>query len=261
MRISSRAWRKYQQAHAKVREAGQRELEEYFRKLPWDTDENRALLLLQSKAIELVERYGPADATLSAGMYDEIMAAQSANVPLAEVAATSPVAEIGADIGKAFKRATSSESAQVLTSQVVGRHIKRCGIRTMRDNAARDHAMWAWVCIGDTCAFCRALGSNGWQDASRKVLRGSHADHIHANCDCDFMVKMPGETLDIEGYDPESLLDEYEETDGMSSQDRINAMRRADYTAEYAEQRNTRRRELYALAHPESDNGTANEQS
>lgn len=255
MRISSDAWRKYQQAHAKVREAGQRELEEYFQTLPWDSDEELALRMLKAKAIELVERYGPADGALSAGMYDEIMASQSAGVPSARVAATSAPAEVSKDIEDAIRRATSTESARSLSSQVVGRHVKRCGIRTMRDNAARDHAMWAWVCIGDSCAFCRALGSNGWQQASRTVLRGSHADHIHANCDCDFMVKKPGETLDIEGYDPDALLDEYADASGGSSKDRINAMRRADYTPEYADERNARRRELYALAHPQADDG------
>ena len=51
-------------------------------------------------------------------------------------------------------------------------------------NAVRDGAEWAWVPHGDTCPFCITLASNGWQKASRKVLKGGHAEHIHANCDC-----------------------------------------------------------------------------
>ena len=123
----------------------------------------------------------------------------------------------------------------------------------MRNAAMRDGAMWAWVCIGDTCAFCRVLGSNGWQEASERIKAGNHADHIHGNCDCQFVVKPKGAKLEIDGYDPDALYAEYRAAGGFGSKDKVNAMRRADYTPEYAEQRNARRRELYAAAHPKDE--------
>lgn len=253
MRISKDRWIKYQRAHGKTRRAAQHELMQFSATLPWDTDEDEALRLLQAMAVELVERYGLADGALSAAMYDEIMAAQRAIVPAAVVADTSSSVEIAADIAEAIGKATSRESADSLASQVVGRHVKRCGIRTMQENAARDHTMWAWVCVGDTCAFCRAIGSNGWQVASKTILSGSHAEHIHASCDCEIMVKKPGESLHVEGYDPDALRDEYEAAGGRGSKGRINAMRRESYTPEYAAERNARRRELYAAARAERE--------
>ena len=257
MRVSSRAWRRYQQAHRALQDAAKRELEEYFDSLPWDSDEPRAMRMLQLKAVELAERYGTADATLSAGLYDGVMAAQGAHVPPAPVLPPN-MAYVATDVADAVRRATSAETARGLSGSALSGHVKRAGIRSMQAAAQRDRAQWAWVCIGDTCAFCRALGSRGWQVASKRVMAGSHAEHIHDNCDCQFAVSKPGETLDIEGYDPDALLDEYSDADpnGQGSRGQINSMRRADYTQEFADQRNARRRELYALAHPHDEAAT-----
>lgn len=252
MRVSRRAWRRYQQAHRALQDAAKRELEDYFDSLPWDTDEQRAMRMLQLKAVELAERYGTADATLSAGFYDEVMAAQGASVRPAPVLSPN-VSYVVRDVSDAVHRATSQETAKGLSCSALSGHVKRAGIRSMQAAAQRDHAQWAWVCIGDSCAFCRALGSQGWQVASRRVMAGSHADHIHDNCDCQFAVSKPGETLDIEGYDPDALLEEYEAADGHGSKGQINSMRRADYTQEFADQRNARRRELYRAARDEGE--------
>jgi len=257
MRVSRRAWRRYQQAHRALQDAAKRELEEYFDSLPWDVDEPRALRMLQAKAIELAERYGTADATLSAGFYDGVMVAQGAHVPPAPV--MSPNGRyVAQDVADAVRHATSAETARGMSGSALSGHVKRAGIRSMQAAAQRDRAQWAWVCIGDSCAFCRTLGSQGWQVASRRVIAGSHAEHIHDNCDCQFAVSRPGETLDIDGYDPDALLDEYSDADpnGDGSRGQINSMRRADYTQEYADQRNARRRELYALAHPHDESAT-----
>jgi hypothetical protein len=250
MRISSSAWRKYQRAHSMLQGEAKAQLEEFFDSLPWDEGEDKCLTLLAQRAVELLNRYGLADASLSAAFYDEVMEMQGANVPLAAIP-TPNTDFVQQDVVRAFRKATSRETAKSMTSSALSGHIKRVGIETMRDNAVRDHAMWAWVCISDTCAFCRTLGSNGWQQASKSVLAGNHAEHIHDNCDCQFVVKKAGETLEVEGYDPDALLAEYNDADGTSSRDRINAMRRADYTPEFAEQRNARRRELYAAAKEE----------
>ena len=243
MRISAESWRLYQRAHRELQDAARREFDEFFASLP-DLSDPQALRALQAKALELVERYGLADSSLSAAFYDELMAAQGASVPACE-ALVPDRGFVSIDMASAARRATSPEAMRALMGAVVEGNVKRSGVRSMQAAALRDRTAWAWVCVGDTCAFCRTLGSLGWQEASKSVRDGRHAEHIHGNCDCQFVVKAPGATLEIDGYDPDALLDEYSDAHGD-----INAMRRADYTPEYAAHRNARRRELYAEAHP-----------
>ena len=67
--------------------------------------------------------------------------------------------------------------------QGVSRMVKQAGADTTQKNAIRDGAEWAWVPHGDACPFCRMLASNGWQIASKNLLKKGHAQHIHANAD------------------------------------------------------------------------------
>lgn len=247
-RIGAAAWRRYREAHAKLRGDAAKRLEEYFDSLPWDEDGARAMRMLCAYADQLLLQYGTADAELSAALFDEVM---QGSAPMAELADLPSADIVAANMREAVGKATSTESARSLAGGEMQRMVKRCGIETMRANAVANRTMWAWVCIGDTCAFCRALGSQGWVEASRAVAAGTHAEHIHGNCDCEFVVRRPGDELEIEGYDPDALRAEYEAADGKSSKDIINAMRRADYTPEYAERRNARRRELYRAARDE----------
>lgn len=60
----------------------------------------------------------------------------------------------------------------------------------------------------DACPFCRMLASNGWQRASKNLLKKGHAQHIHSNCDCEFAVRFSRE-FDVSGYDPEEYLRQY----------------------------------------------------
>lgn len=107
----------------------------------------------------------------------------------------------------------------------VSRLVKRAGADTTLKNAVRDGAEWAWAPHGDTCPFCITLASNGWQKASSKVLKGGHAEHIHANCDCEFAIRFDHSTT-VAGYDPEKYLRQY-----RAAGSDVNAMRRIDYAA------------------------------
>lgn len=122
----------------------------------------------------------------------------------------------------------------------VSRLVKRAGADTSLRNAARDGAEWAWVPHGDTCPFCITLASNGWQNASDKVLKGGHAQHIHANCDCEFAIRFDHRTT-VAGYDPEKYLAQYNAAGGD-----INAMRRIDYAAR-KDAINAQKRAAYAV--------------
>lgn len=107
----------------------------------------------------------------------------------------------------------------------VSRLVKQAGADTTLKNAIRDGAEWAWVPHGDTCPFCITLASNGWQRASKKALKGDHAQHIHAHCDCEYAIRFDSRTT-VAGYDPDKYLEQYYAYGGD-----INAMRRAQYAS------------------------------
>ena len=103
---------------------------------------------------------------------------------------------------------------------------------------------------GDTCPFCITLASNGWQKASQKLLKGGHAEHIHANCDCEFAVRFRSGTT-VAGYDPDKYYRQYREAGGD-----INKMRRIDYAAN-RERINAQKRAAYAAQAYRKDLGAA----
>lgn len=72
-----------------------------------------------------------------------------------------------------------------------------------------------------------------------KLLKGGHAEHIHANCDCEFAVRFDGSTS-VAGYDPEKYLRQY-----RAAGSDVNAMRRIDYAA-HRERINAQKRAAYA---------------
>lgn len=129
-------------------------------------------------------------------------------------------------------------SAPLLQSGV-SRLVKRAGADTTLQNALRDGAQFAWVPHGDTCPFCIALASRGWQRMSKNALKNGHAAHIHANCDCEYAVRFDGKS-GVAGYDPEQYLAQYRAADGD-----LNAMRRAQY-AENKDKINAQKRAAYA---------------
>ena len=170
-------------------------------------------------AAALVTKYGEGSAELACQMYDALAAAQGALVPAAQPAATASPREVARMVN-----ATKDQNPANLTNGV-SRLVKRAGSDTTLKNAIRDGAEWAWVPHGDTCPFCITLASNGWQRASDKVLKGGHAQHIHAHCDCEFAIRFDSRTT-VAGYDPEQYLAQYNAAGGD-----INQMRRIDYAA------------------------------
>lgn len=121
----------------------------------------------------------------------------------------------------------------------VSRLVKQAGADTTLKNAIRDGAEWAWVPHGDTCPFCITLASNGWQRASKKALKGDHAQHIHAHCDCEYVIRFDSSTT-VAGYDPDKYLAQYQAAGGD-----INAMRRAQYARD-RDAINAQKRAAYA---------------
>lgn len=179
---------------------------------------------MSSYGYALATKYGEASASLSAQMYDEVAKASGMTLPAAEVANTVSYSEIAKAI---VKVAAQTQNAQNV-SNVVGRYTKRAGADTMLKNAERDGAQFAWVPAGDSCAFCIALASRGWQFISKKAFRNGHAEHIHSNCDCTYAVRFDKKT-NVQGYDPQVYKDMYYGAEGNTPQQRINYLRRTQY--------------------------------
>lgn len=169
----------------------------------------------------LVMKYGEASAALACEMYDAISVAEQANVPPAEPAPLPEYSETAKAINGTLKKSDNPD----YISGAVERLVKQRGADTMLQNAKRDNAEWAWIPSGDTCSFCLTLASRGWQPASKAVLQGGHAEHIHAHCDCTFAIRHDSST-NVAGYDPEKYREMYEKADGSTPKEKIKNLRR-----------------------------------
>lgn len=192
-------------------------------------------------AYGVATRYGEASAALSAEMYDLIAELSGMFFDPAQVAATATFAETAAAVNGVLSKSSNLE----MIGAAVGRLVKMAGADTMLQNAKRDGGQFAWVPNGDTCAFCIALASRGWQNAGN--INSNHAEHIHGNCDCTYAVRFT-ESGGVAGYDPEKYKRIYYDADlqGQSptAKNRINAIRREAY-AENKEKINAQKRSAY----------------
>ena len=229
MQITARTWNEYIARLSKLNEKAGQLMQEYV--AAHGIEDGPALIAYTNA---LVTKYGEGSAELACQMYDALAEASKANVPAAEPAATANYGEVARMVN-----ATKRQNPANLPNGV-RRLVKRAGADTTLHNAIRDRAEWAWVPHGDTCPFCMMLASNGWQKASAKLLKGGHASHIHANCDCEFAVRFDGSTS-VAGYDPEKYLRQY-----RAAGSDVNAMRRIDYAA-HRERINAQKRAAYAV--------------
>ena len=181
----------------------------------------------------LVTKYGEGSAELACQMYDALAAAARAGVPAAEPAEPASYGEIARMV-----QATKASPPQM--QRGVSRLVKRAGADTTLKNALRDGAEFAWIPQGDTCAFCLTLASRGWQKASQAAIKGGHAEHIHANCDCEYAIRFDGRST-VAGYDPDEYLRRY-----RAAGSDVNALRRVEY-AKNKERINAQKRAAYAL--------------
>lgn len=225
--IPSKAWLNYVARLAKLNEKAGQLMQAYT-----EAHEAADAAALISYAYGLVTKYGEGSAALACEMYDALAELQSAHVPAAEPAETAEYSVVARMVN-----ATRNSTPQLKSG--VSRLVKRAGADTTLKNAMRDGAEFAWVPSGDTCAFCLTLASRGWQRASRKAIKGGHAEHIHANCDCTYAIRFDPE-VNVEGYDPDAYLKAYRDAGSD-----VNELRRIHY-AENRERINAQKRAAYA---------------
>ena len=227
MRITATAWTAYTRQLAKLNKKAGQLMADYI--AAHGTGDTDALI---AYAHALVTKYGEGSAELACQMYDALAAAARAGVPAAEPAEPASYGEIARMV-----QATKASPPQM--QRGVSRLVKRAGADTTLKNALRDGAEFAWVPQGDTCAFCLTLASRGWQKASQAAIKGGHAEHIHANCDCEYAIRFDG-TSTVAGYDPDEYLRRY-----RAAGSDVNALRRVNYAAK-RERINAQKRAAYA---------------
>ena len=228
MRITATAWAAYTQQLAKLNKKAGQLMADYI--AAHGTRDTDALI---AYAHALVTKYGEGSAELACQMYDALAAAAKAGVPAAEPAKT-------ASYGEVARMVQATKASQPQMQQGVSRLVKRAGADTTLKNALRDGAEFAWIPQGDTCAFCLTLASRGWQKASQAAITGGHAEHIHANCDCEYAIRFDGRST-VAGYDPDEYLRRY-----RAAGSDVNALRRVEY-AKNKERINAQKRAAYAL--------------
>ena len=241
MRITATAWAAYTQQLAKLNKKAGQLMADYI--AAHGTGDTDALI---AYAHALVTKYGEGSAELACQMYDSLAAAARAGVPTAEPADPASYGEIARMV-----QATKASPPQM--QRGVSRLVKRAGADTTLKNALRDGAEFAWIPQGDTCAFCLTLASRGWQKASQAAIKGGHAEHIHANCDCEYAIRFDGRST-VAGYDPDKYLRQYRAADGdinklrrvnyAANKERINAQKRAAYAARKAAFTSTQNRAI-----------------
>ena len=228
MRITATAWAAYTQQLAKLNKKAGQLMADYI--AAHGTGDTDALI---AYAHALVTKYGEGSAELACQMYDALAAAAKAGVPAAEPAQP-------ASYGEVARMVQATKASQPQMQQGVSRLVKRAGADTTLKNALRDGAEFAWIPQGDTCAFCLTLASRGWQKASQAAIKGGHAEHIHANCDCEYAIRFDGRST-VAGYDPDKYLRQY-----RAAGSDVNALRRVNY-AKNRERINAQKRAAYAL--------------
>lgn len=229
--IKSKDWKKFINALAKINNAAAKEIEGLVGKGGLD---NMDLISLMGQVYRVASVYGEATAALTCEMYDAIAVAQNAKVPPAEPARPITLQEVKDTVNYALSR-----SPQMIPAET-GKLVKKMSTRTMRKNAARDGAKMALVPSGDGCAFCKMLGSRGWESARASK---SFEAHLHSHCRCEYVVRFNGD-LRVEGYDPDALYDEFMSLEGDTWEEKLNSMRRAQYAVN-KDVINAQKREAY----------------
>lgn len=246
MMITSKAWNRYVAILRRVSERANKEMRAYLRSQrllveAGEITEGQLEANVIDYAYALATRYGEAAGAAACDMYDAIAELQGASVPPAVPAATATYDETT----KALLGAMKSGNEEIIAS-TAQRLVKQAGADTTLQNAERDNAWFAWVAHGDTCAYCLTLAGLGWQKAGELTLKGGHAEHIHANCDCEYAVDFKG-TLRIEGFDPRDINQSILEMTGKEY-DAIDIIRMSGHNAKGHDHEalNMIRRKFYA---------------
>ena len=239
MTIPEAVWTKYIDLLSAIDKTAARKFVAYLNTHDISTKQGRDAAV--DYAYGVATKYGESSAAVACEMYDAVAEASGMTLPAAEPAATATYGEVA--------KAYNGMAKQGLPNEAIGdgisRLVRQAGADTTLKNAKRDGAEFAWVPHGDTCSFCMMLASNGWQKASKKTIKGDHAEHIHANCDCTFAIRF-GSIGGVKGYDPDKYKEMYDNAEGSTWKEKLNSMRREQY-AKDGDKIRAQKREAYKI--------------
>ena len=219
MQISRKDWDNYIKRLSKVNTEAARLVKTYIEQN--GVEDVQALI---NYSYRVAAKYGNASASLAAMMYDVVADLEGIVLDPAELASLPKYGEVAKAVQGTLKTSQNPEEI----AGAVSRLVKRTGQDTILKNAERDRAQFAWIPAGDTCAFCITLASRGWQYMSKRALKDGHAEHIHSNCDCTYMIRH-SKDFNVAGYDPEKYKAQYDKAEGDTPKEKINSMRRKYY--------------------------------
>lgn len=222
-KVSNEGWQAYVKELRKLSKKASSKLDSYILK-HGGYGNIKVTKELIDVAYGLVSHYGEGSAELACKMYEQIAELQGVKIAPAEPALTATRDETAAAINGAMLQAPSGKKLP----QIADRLVKQAAADTTLKNAKRDRAMWAWIPSGDSCAFCMALASRGWQNAGKITLKGNHAEHIHANCDCNYAIRF-GNDLNYNSYNPNKYKKIYDDAEGKTASEKIDNLRKALY--------------------------------
>lgn len=219
MEITSKEWKKYIEELDKVNSTAAELLEQW---VATNGIDNRDALI--DYAYYLATKYGEASATLACEMFDATALAEGITTS-ALPADTASIKDVAKAVNGSIKQSPDGN----LVSSTIYRLCKQAGADTTLQNAQKYGAQYAWIPAGDTCAYCLTLAARGWQYMSKEAMKNGHAEHIHANCDCQYAIRFnPKDT--VQGYDPDRYKKMYYDAplNGAkpTAKNRLNALRR-----------------------------------
>jgi len=196
-------------------------------------DDRKALL---DYTVNVVQTMSQASASYAADWYEAIAKLQKMSIPDAVMAELPTYGEIAKTVNGIMKRSLNTDAIASAASALT----KRAAADTTLQNAKRDGAEFAWIPVGDTCPYCLELASFGWRPATDNTVKGNHAEHIHANCDCEFAIRF-GDDLSYSSYNPDKYKEMFDNADGRTLDEKVNSIRRMKYAEnpeKYREQSN-----------------------
>lgn len=224
MKISSKTWSQYMMDLKTISNTAATKFAMYIMRHDPKTEEEIEAAIEYAYALAM--KYGEGASEMACQMYDAVAEASGKTIPPAVPAKTSSYGAIKRTVRRAMEK---TQNPKVIGDSI-GCEVKRVSLETIKQNAARDGAEFAWIPSGDSCSFCLALAANGWQKISKKTLKAGHKDHIHANCDCTYAVRFD-ENTEVEGYDPDALRAQWDAAEGNTSQEKIRFLDRKNYAA------------------------------
>ena len=222
MRISADEVGRYRDSLSAVQEQARAYVEASIRALV-ELNPDLSVAELREYGAAVLEQamrvYGDQSCALACMEYDAVARELGYDLSPAEISNDVDLARIDRDsryLAGLIESRGVEEFARRLASKARD-HVLFSANRTMGANAARERdresgMRYARVPSGrETCGFCLMLASQGFVYSSARAAgqRGGLYNSFHSHCDC---AVMPGDDLtEIDGYDPDWLLEVYQD--------------------------------------------------